>query len=541
MGHRNSEALYQLARKLHYNIVDKRKILQSSLTTAGEITHVTQGCIVTFNDRDQIDDAFVLDTNQDTPENLWETMLTRGLLGFAYHSQRVIVIPNVATDPRFPQVETMPTDGSAVGIPLSDGRFVFGVLMLLHNEIDYFDDESIAVLQEIAELASRAISTAYELFDSREMDSRYENLFDQNVVPIILSDMEGNIIDVNRKVCDMLEYGRYDLLNTPITKIHPNETHVVEKADLATLAIEEERTFRTNIVSNRGAEIPVVVRIRRLELNGRAVIEWVEQDITPQMELEQLRGDLSAMVYHDLRGPLQTINATIYKLGKLLAGTNENPHIATLLQLGMRSTRQLRSMVDSLLDIQRFEEGNAILDVQEMELRVLLIDAAQLIHPLATDAKQRLQLDIPDDLPLVKADGNMMVRVIINLLENAIKYTPEGGTVTLSTRIQGDVAQISILDSGPGIPADMKDRIFDKFNRVKYRNAPQGVGLGLAFCRLAVNEHGGRIWVESELGNGSEFIFTLPLNSQIEDDLPEVPAPPKPSKHDTTELDVVNV
>ena len=539
MGHRNSEALYQLARKLHYNIVDKRKILQNSLTTAGEIMNVTQGCIITFNERDQVDDAFVLDANQNTPDDLWETLLTRGLLGFAYHSQRVIVISNIATDTRFPQIDSMPAEGSAVGIPLSDGRFVFGVLMLLHSQIDYFDDESVATLQEIADLASRAISTAYELFDSREMDSRYENLFDQNVVPIILSDMQGNIIDVNRKVCDMLEYGRYDLLNTSITKIHPEETRVFEKADLSSLALEEERTFRANIVAHSGVEIPVVVRIRRLELNGRNVIEWVEQDITPQMELEQLRGDLSAMVYHDLRGPLQTINATIYKMAKMLAG-NENPHIATLLQLSMRSTRQLRSMVDSLLDIQRFEEGSAILDLQEMELRVLLIDAAQLIQPLAADAKQRLHVDIPENLPLVQADGNMIVRVIINLLENAIKYTPEGGTVTLSTRIKNDVAEISVLDSGPGIPADMKDRIFDKFNRVKYRNAPQGVGLGLAFCRLAVTEHGGRIWVESELGNGSEFIFTLPLDVVQTEPL-ETPEPPKRSKHDTTELEAVNV
>lgn len=518
MGHQNSEALYQLARKLHYVIVDKRKILQTALTSAGKMMEVTQGCIATFHDDDQVDDAFVLDVNQDTPTDLWETLLARGLLGFVYHSKRVIIIPNIATDSRFPQIDSFPSEGSAIGLPLTDGRFVFGVIMLLHPKVGYFSETHTALLEEVTELTSRAMSTAYELFDSRRMDRRYEHLFDDAVVPIILTDLEGNIIDVNRKVCDFLNYNRYELLNAPISSIHPDTAvNIAEKINFKALKIDEEVTLRANAIDSNSKEIPVIARVRRLNLSGRDVLEWVEQDITPQMELEQLRGDLSAMVYHDLRGPLQTINTTMYKLAKTLAN-HENPLIPTLLQLGIRSTRQLRSMVDSLLDIQRFEEGSAILDLQTMELRVLLVDAVQLVQPLAADNQQRLRLDIPDDLPLVMVDSNMIVRVIINLLENAVKYTPDGGTITLKAQAKDALVQISISDSGPGIPRELKDRIFEKFNRVNHKNAPQGVGLGLAFCRLAVEAHGGTIWVESELGNGSEFIFTLPMDTQSQSD-----------------------
>lgn len=518
MGHNNTEALYQLARKLHYVIVDKRKILQTALTSAGEMMGVTQGCIATFQDDNHVDDAFVLDVNQDTPADLWETLLARGLLGFVYHSKRVIIIPNIATDARFPQIDSFPSEGSAIGLPLTDGRFVFGVIMLLHPEVGYFTDTHVQILEEVTELTSRAMSTAYELFDSRRMDRRYEHLFDDAVVPIILTDLEGNIVDVNRKVCDFLNYNRYELLNMPVSTIHPDaDTTITKKIDFKALKIDEETTLRTNALNNDKNEIPVVVRVRRLNLSGRDILEWVEQDITPQMELEQLRGDLSAMVYHDLRGPLQTINTTMYKLAKTLAN-HDNPLIPTLLQLGIRGTRQLRGMVDSLLDIQRFEEGSAILDLQTMELRVLLVDATQLVQPLAMDNQQRLRLDIPEDLPLVMVDSNMIVRVIINLLENAVKYTPDGGTITLSAHTKDDLVQISIRDSGPGISTEHKTRIFEKFNRVKYKNAPQGVGLGLAFCRLAVEAHGGTIWVESELGNGSEFIFTLPMDKQSQGD-----------------------
>jgi signal transduction histidine kinase len=171
-------------------------------------------------------------------------------------------------------------------------------------------------------------------------------------------------------------------------------------------------------------------------------------------------------------------------------------------------------MVDSLVDIQRLEEGRAILDRQPVELRVLLADTVQLVQPLAIEANQRLQFEVATNLPLVSMDNDMIMRVITNLLENAIKYTPNGGIITLTGRISGDSVRISVQDSGAGIPPDMQHQIFDKFNRVKYTDGPKGVGLGLAFCRLAVEAHEGRIWVESEAGKGSEFIITLPLDPE---------------------------
>jgi signal transduction histidine kinase len=97
-------------------------------------------------------------------------------------------------------------------------------------------------------------------------------------------------------------------------------------------------------------------------------------------------------------------------------------------------------------------------------------------------------------------------------MENAVKYTPMGGTITLSAAQDGSSIRISVSDSGPGIPKHLQKTIFDKFSRVKYKDAPKGVGLGLAFCRLAVEAHGGQIWVESEPGQGSSFLFTLPAS-----------------------------
>ena len=208
--------------------------------------------------------------------------------------------------------------------------------------------------------------------------------------------------------------------------------------------------------------------------------------------------------------PCKALWGSIYKLAEVLAN-HENPVVLRLFHIATRSTRQMRRMIDGLLDVQRLEEGNAILNRNPIELRVVLTDAIQLVIPLAMEAGQKLRYNFQQDLPMIDIDSDMILRVVINLIENAIKYTPDGGTILLDARVKDNKVYISIKDSGPGIPADKQGQIFDKFNRVKYQNVPAGVGLGLAFCRLAVKAHGGDIWVESKIDQGSEFIFTLPI------------------------------
>jgi signal transduction histidine kinase len=117
----------------------------------------------------------------------------------------------------------------------------------------------------------------------------------------------------------------------------------------------------------------------------------------------------------------------------------------------------------------------------------------------------------PGDLPQINMDADMIRRVLINLLENAIKYTRSGGRIIVSARPQPAQVLISVADTGPGIPAAEHQRIFEKFSRIQEDGRPKGLGLGLAFCRLAIDAHNGRIWVESQEGQGSTFLFTLPV------------------------------
>lgn len=239
-------------------------------------------------------------------------------------------------------------------------------------------------------------------------------------------------------------------------------------------------------------------------------------------EHRYLREALTAMAYHDMRNPLQTIRLSLQKLTQLLAN-HDNAAVLTLLQTGTRGTRQLKRLVDSLLDIQHLQASGTLLNRRATDLHMLLAEAVQLIQPLAQDAGLRLRCALADDLPVLSLDDDMVLRVVTNLLENAVKYTPEGGDVTLHATVEGDHALITVQDTGPGIPAEYLDTVFEQYQRVKYQDAPRGVGLGLTFCRMAVQAHGGCIWAESVPGQGATFRFTLPLMEYTTDETEQAP------------------
>ncbi len=516
------QILYEISRALHSNRLDLQLTLQTVISLTGQALGLQHGCLMTFHEDSSIANVYIIGTSDKTglDEQLWNTLFKRGPVGYVYHSDRTVVIRNIQTDPRWSlmprEISFIPATGSAISVPLGQGTDIAGVMLLIHPTVDYFTRQRVELLEEIATVASLAIRNARDLHAIRVGNTRYRALFDEAVVPMLLTDTSGIIVDVNWKACDFLGYRRTDLLHIPIADINQE---AAQKAQFADLKDDQEQFVRATIYNIDGRSIPSLVRVRRVQLEGRPVIEWVMQDMSAQTELEQLRRDMSAMVYHDLRGPLTNILGGIYKLGEVLQN-HENPLVLKLLHIALRSTRQLQRLVDSLLDIQRMEEGKKMLNRQPLEVRVMVTDAVQLVQPLAVEAGQVLTFDVARDLPIAQLDSDMLMRVLVNLIENAIKYTPTEGSIHVNVRLDDSANQIifKVSDSGPGIPQDMLGRIFEKFSRVKYQNAPKGVGLGLAFCRLAVEAHGGHIWVESELGKGSDFIFQVPLNEMSETD-----------------------
>ncbi|MFQ5808607.1 MAG: ATP-binding protein, partial [Armatimonadota bacterium] len=229
-------------------------------------------------------------------------------------------------------------------------------------------------------------------------------------------------------------------------------------------------------------------------------------------ELEEARDHLTTMIVHDMRTPLTAIIGTLRNLHAGALGALDDMG-KQLVDLSLRNAKRLLGMVDDMLDTSKMEIGAMALNREPVQLRSILDVALEQVHYVAEDRDIELAADLPPDLPALYADRDRIDRVLVNLLGNAIKFSPHGGTVTVSaSNANGDAeVLVAVADTGSGIPEDYRDRVFERFVQVESREARRrmSVGLGLAFCKMAVEAHGGRIWVESKAGEGSTFSFTL--------------------------------
>ena len=225
--------------------------------------------------------------------------------------------------------------------------------------------------------------------------------------------------------------------------------------------------------------------------------------------LDRLRGDLIAMVYHDIRSPLTTITASLEVLSSLPLGAQDET-AQSMIEIAQRSAKRIQHLVDSLLDIDRLESGQEIGSRAPASVQAIVDEAVRLVLPIAEIKGINVITSVDARLPDIYIDEEMILRVLINLLENAVKYSRGQGTIQVSLQQQDDMILTTIRDEGPGIAPDEQERIFQKYTRPNILADGGGLGLGLAYCRLAVNSHGGQIWVESKPGNGAVFKFTLP-------------------------------
>jgi len=231
-------------------------------------------------------------------------------------------------------------------------------------------------------------------------------------------------------------------------------------------------------------------------------------------EILRLREEFSGMIVHDLRNPLGVIIGGI----EILTDREEvsNPQAKSILSMMERAAARMQQLVDNLLDIARLEEGRMSFDPQPLDIGSLIEDVIEEEASLADLAEQTLSHRLPKSLPLVKADADLVQRVLVNLVDNALKFTPTGGDIWIEARPAEDHLRVDVLDTGPGVPREERDRIFEKFTQVKgHVGRRKGSGLGLTFCWMAIEAHEGQIWVEDGPGGvGSRFSFTLPLNEE---------------------------
>ena len=238
----------------------------------------------------------------------------------------------------------------------------------------------------------------------------------------------------------------------------------------------------------------------------------VAQQALVRIESERLRNSLLSALSHDLRTPLAALFglADSLKLSKpLLSGA----------QLEMAdairdAARGMSALVNNLLDMARIQSGEVKLNLEWQPFEEVIGTALRSTQAILSG--RHVEVELAEGLPLVEFDAVLIERVLVNLLENAGKYTPAGSTVRIVAATSGSNLLVSVTDNGLGLPAGQEEAIFEKFTRGERESATSGVGLGLAICRAIIEAHRGRIWAENNAGGGARFSFTLPLGTPPE-------------------------
>jgi signal transduction histidine kinase len=230
-------------------------------------------------------------------------------------------------------------------------------------------------------------------------------------------------------------------------------------------------------------------------------------------ESERLRKDLTDMVIHDMRVPLTVILGSIETLTDTI--DVKTPQQEQLLQIALSSGQDLLGMINDLLEVSKLEEGQVCLKKTQISIHNLIDEAITQVKVLATRKKISLNVEVSPGTPTIPVDKERIVRVLVNLLSNAVRHTPIGGKIVVSASYDPitRVVKTNVTDDGEGIPREYLDKIFEKFVQVESYKSKQrfSTGLGLTFCKLVVEAHGGHIWAESEPGHGSTFTFVLPI------------------------------
>jgi PAS domain S-box-containing protein len=437
--------------------------------------------------------------------------IKRGVSKWVVEHDEGVIIPEASKDNRFdPDTDQKKgmTSKSILCAPIHYRGQVIGTLEVINPINSDFDQDSLIILSGIANLAGTAIRHAQLFEQLQAAHQSYQDLFEDSIDPILITNWEGKILEANRKAVLTSDYSKNDLYLMEINQIH-NIEEKLSRGRYSDLRSGKTISYESRLNTASGHEVPIKVYVREIQLDNISHLQWIFRDITEQKKLDTLRDDLISMIYHDLRSPLANVVSSLSLLETMMP--LDDPAMKSLLDISMRSTERIQRMTESLLDLSILEAGQPIGTRKLTSVLALVYEAVEAMESLLHNKDQIISYKVPDRLSNVLADQDMIRRVITNLLENASKYSPQGSKIEIGARQEGKQILVWVEDNGPGIPASEHDRIFNKFTRLRTDNSTKGLGLGLAYCRLAMQAHGGKIWVESEVGVGSRFTFSLPI------------------------------
>jgi GAF domain-containing protein/CheY-like chemotaxis protein len=530
------ETLYEVAAELSSSL-DLEQVLTRTLEMLGDAIGATRGTILLIDqDTNQLFTRARIGADGPIPPGGLATSLPRGKgLGWWVidHGESAIV-EDVRDDSRWFPVGS---DGhgenrrSCLAVPLGTGGQMQGALLLYHRIVDYFTPDHLRMVEAAGSQISNAISNAnlYNLI--REQANQVGAMLKQQRVEaaksqailegvadgVMVSDDEGQVILFNAAAEHVLEIPREQVLGR-------------STREMLGLYGSEGRSWLAAIddwAANPSGHAPGDFTAEELTVGDRIVSVHVSpvimgteylgtvsvfRDVTAEVEADRAKSEFVSTVSHELRTPMTSIKgyADLLLMGAVGELADQQEHFVTIIR---NNADRLTALVNDLLDISRIETGRVELNLRAVSMSEVVKSVMTTLEARAQERDLELRMDVPEDLPAVWGDSDRIMQVLTNLVGNAIQYTPPGGSITTSARIKQRMLEVSVADTGIGISQENLEKIFDRFFRADdpFVQETSGTGLGLAITTSLVHMHGGDIWVDSEVGEGSTFSFTLPL------------------------------
>jgi PAS domain S-box-containing protein len=403
-----------------------------------------------------------------------------------------------------------------VGIPLSYQEQSLGILSMFARQPRVFSTRMLAQQVAIGQQIAAAVASARLFRSIADERSQLQALIESSRDGIILIGTDQRILVMNATAIGFLhlEGQPEDWIDRSILDALSVLRRHAPAAVKATLF--EMRRIRKGDEPFGEGEYEVAPRqIHWLNLpvvSGRKPLGrlLVLRDVTEERLLERMRDDLTRTLVHDLRNPLTSISVSLDLLNKVFSDVTSSTQ-QQMMDIARQNTDKMLELINAILDIGRMESGQMPLNKSAVSLDELITSVVESQLPLVAEKGLRLENEVPPDLPPAYVDARLIERVLRNLIGNAIKFTSTGDVVRVIAR--ADMSEtssllVSVIDTGPGIPSDIRELLFEKF--ITGQQEERGSGLGLAFCKMAIEAHGERIWVESPPEGGTTFAFTLP-------------------------------
>ncbi len=348
----------------------------------------------------------------------------------------------------------------------------------------------------------------------RESENKFRVLFETANDGIFLHDLDGRIIDVNKKVVEMLDYGRGELMDLRVMDFHPPEAKALSREAFAAISREGSVSFEIPFLRKDGTTFPAEVSSKIFDVGGRKVIQGIVRDMTERKEAEKhvrgyaekleasnrLKDLFTDIMSHDLLNPA----SIVYNVSTILA-QKEHPRDAEEVQMIQRNARKILELIRNAATYARVESFDSI-DMVDDDLVEIVRAQVESLKPILEEKKMACRCSLPAKAPV--RVNPVIALVFENIISNAAKYSPEGSTIEVSIEEGGGEWITAVADEGPGIPDDEKSSVFERFRR-REKKGVLGSGLGLAIAQRIVDLHSGTIRIEDNPGGGSRFVVRL--------------------------------